>query len=198
MRTAALADFTITTNASEVAATIKAILNEINFQRDGLTGSSVRALAEDAKRRITTQNDGQWPTLSKWVKAKKDPERALQGAEAFVKFRVRDGQGEVYGETGQDWTLTQHHLGFENVTKSTEIIDGKIEIDIVNPGPLGLGTNARQFSWSPNGHIGHTPARQIWANDAQAQKIVLPIASHWLQKVLTDALEGKGGVLSHG
>lgn len=189
-------NFTVTTNANEVAATLKAILGEINFQRDGLMGSSARALAEDAKARIKSQNQGQWAQMSKWIRAKKDPQRVLEGAEAFVKWRVRAGQGEVYGETEQDWTLTQHHEGFENKTREGEILDGKIEIDIVNPGPLGLGSNARTFGWSPNGHIGHTPARQIWASDEQAQKIVLPIASRWLQKVVTDALAGKGGVLS--
>lgn len=193
-----MADFTITTNANEVAATIKAILGEINFQKEALFGNSVRALADDAKRRIKSQNNGQWAAVSKWIRAKKDPDRVLEGAEAFVKFRVRDGQGEVYGDTQQDWTLTQHHEGFENKTRASEVIDGKIEIDIVNPGPLGLGSNARTFAWSPNGKIGHTPARQIWADDAQTTKIVLPIASRWLQKVVTDALAGKGGVLSHG
>ena len=144
-------------------------------------------MTEDVKKRIVSQNENKWPVLSKWVRAKKDPQRALQGAEEFVKFRVSAVGLEVYGDTGKEWTLTQHHQGFIN--KADDIgADGRVTIDIVNPGPLALPSGG-PFSWLFKGSSGATPARQIWPNDQQGVQIALPVASRWLE-ALVKRIEG--------
>lgn len=186
--------FTIITNASDAAATLERINSEIAASYSTLYGQLGRASQKDVQDRIASQDEGKWAGASKWIQAKKNATRVLEGAEAFVKYDA-DAKGvSVYGDTGAEWTLTQHDEGFENEPEIEA--DGRIEIDIVNPGPLGLGTGTTKFSWIPRGIApDKTPARKIWPTEAEAVAIITPIYSRWLQATLNRAVEGSGATI---
>lgn len=179
----------IITNAKVVGKKFDDLVYQIEHGRASLFKQLGAALQEDVQKRIKTQDQGRWAAMSKWVKAKKNPDRVLQGAEEFVKVKYNNDEMTVYGETDGNWTLTQHHEGFEN--KEDHKQGDRIEIDIVNPGPLGLASLPNgKFSWVPKGTPGHTPARKIWPDEGDTRRIVLPIASRWLQVTAEKALRG--------
>lgn len=184
-----MATVTVKTNAPFVAAQFKELGEAIRSQQTVVFKQIGPKIVADVQTRIKTQDNGSWAHMSKWVAAKKNPQRVLEGAERFVKYRIVGGELQVYGETDGEWTLTQHHEGFENKEDHKE--DDRIVIDIVNPGPLGLTTVPNgKFSWVPKDAAHRTPARKIWPSEAEVDKITLPIASRWLQKLVTDILKG--------
>lgn len=178
----------ITTNAPDVAAKFEKLIEQLKFQQSDLFAEIGRGLVADTQKRIISQDQGRWAGLSKWALAKKAAERPLQGAEKFVKSRIAGNKLEIYGDTGANWTLTQHDQGFENKEDHRE--GDRIIIDIVNPSPLGI-TKAGPFSWVPEkGEVFKTPARKIWATGEEAKVIVMPIASHWLEAVAQKVFNG--------
>lgn len=179
-----MSDFMIQTNAADVSQKLDRLNDDIKFSLPLLWQQIGPRLVDDVRNRITTQDGGRWADLSKWVKAKKTVFRALQGTEQYVKWKQSGDGMVVYGDMPSDWTFTQHHDGFEN--KEDHKANGRITIDIVNPGPLGR-KSAGPFSWIPTGETFRTPARQIWPTNEQARTIVLPIASRWLESVVNRA-----------
>lgn len=179
-------------NLEKAIGKLEQLNQDIDFQKSVLFRDIGTDLASDVQRRIATQNDGQWEGLSKWSMAKKNAPQPLFGAGEYVKWRSFPDRVEIYGDMPEEWTLTQHHEGFDNQTKGSEVFDGKIVIDIVNPGPLGLGSDAQTFAWSPTGRIAHTPARQIWPDEKIATAKVNDISFQWLKAVVAKAL-GEGG-----
>lgn len=174
---------TFTTNAPLAAKKLEAINVYIASHQIEFFTEASQALYENVVHRIATQDGGTWPELSKWGRAKKGINIALKGAEKFVKWKADAQHGVVYDETGEEWTLTQHHHGFANKPEA-----GRIEIDVIDPGPLGLTSLPDgKFSWIAK-RSGDTPARKIWPADREEVEIVLPIASRWLEKVVREAL----------
>jgi len=184
----------IITNAANVSKLIQSIDTEIRTHKYDLFKTLGPLFVRDVENRIATQDNGRWAQASKWTLAKRgDMHKILSGLEDVVKWKAYGGKLVIYGDTGNPaWTLTQHHQGFESHERSGEEVDGRITIDIVNPGPLSLGKTGT-FSWTPGRTGGHVPARKIWPDDSDARVIVLPIASRWLQAMVVRAL--KGGVL---
>lgn len=179
----------IITNAPVVGKKFDELVQAINFQRENLFQQLGIELTDDVKRRIASQDNGNWETLSKWSLSRRPAEQPLQGIDKFVKYRASQDGLTIYGDTGSDWTLSQHDQGFTNDTSHDKrTSEGKIEISIVNPGPLGLGSNATTFAWSPTGNVGKTPARKIWATSDEASKITYTVASRWLEAIVKQAM----------
>lgn len=177
----------IFTNARDVAAKFDKLIEELKYQQSDLFTELGRGLTENVKKRISSQDEGRWEKASKWILAKKSVDRPLLGAEKYVKYRFSTGKLQIYGDTGADWTLSQHDQGFEN--KEDHRVGGRIEIDIINPGPLGI-TKAGPFSWAAKGETHKTPARKIWPTGEEAKVVIQPIASHWLQAVAQRVFNG--------
>lgn len=177
-----MADFTIKTNADDVQRKLERLNNEIKFSMPALWSQLGPRLVDDVRERITSEDQGRWAAVSKWVRAKKNVLRALQGTEQYVKWKIQGDKMIVYGDMPGDWTFTQHHEGFENKQNNVNRWGG-ITIDVVNPGPLGL-SKPGPFSWMPGLEEHHTPARKIWPSDKDARDIVLPLASRWLESVV--------------
>lgn len=174
---------TITTNAKEVADKIDRLNAEIRLQMPVLWRSVGPKVVENIRARIRTQDEGKWAAMSKWTRAQRNPQRILQDTEQYVKWKMDGNKLLIFGEMPGDWTFTQHHEGFENVMDKQE--DGKVVVEITNPGPLGLGSVPDgKFSWVPKHGAGRTPARKIWPTDEETKVIVLPIASRWLEMVV--------------
>jgi hypothetical protein len=178
----------IRTNAPDVAKRFEELVPYIRQHQIELFGELGEAFVANVRKRIQTQDDGSWQEVSKWVRAKKGVDVPLKGADRFVHWRASEQEGQVYAETDGDWTLTQHHQGFVN--KEADIgNDGRIEIDIIDPSPLGL-TSPGKFSWIAKKGPGHTPARKIWPDDNEIREITLPISSKWLERVVQAGLHG--------
>jgi hypothetical protein len=158
-------------NASAKAKFFNLLLERLKNELGPFLRALGMAYRRDVQHRISSQDGGRWATASKWTQARTGRQRVLAGAEKFVRTRVTGARMVLYGDTGGDWTLTQHHFGFEN--KQNREIGGRIQINVVDPGPLGLSLGTAKFSWAP-GNSGKTPARRIWPDEAQAELIARP------------------------
>jgi hypothetical protein len=178
----ALADFTIkiTTNANLVGDQITQLSKRLGTTAPVMLLEVGQALTGDIKERITSHDGGRWAAASKWLRAKKGTDNVLSGIEKFLKSNVNGTTLQVYAETDGEWTFTQHDEGFANVE---DHFDGTVvEIDIVDPGPLGLSaTPSGKFAWQPRKGPGSTPARKIWSTQEEVQATVSPIASRWIE-----------------
>lgn len=178
--------------------------------REGLP-SLFRSLGDayvlDVQNRIRTQDDGRWKPLSKWGRAKTGQDIPLLGAEKYVKARVTAKGLSIVG-TARGWTLTQHDEGFTNELQDpSEPVDGagRVVLKIKDGRPLNLyvemkkkrnGTSvpvAQVFAFKPK-EPGLTPPRKIWPTVEQAITTGQPIASRWLQQIVSQA----GGSLTRG
>lgn len=186
---------TIVTNAPEAAAILEKINSEIAAGYVSLYSGLGRLLQKDVQDRIESQDDGKWAHASKWIQAKKGTDhKILEGAGRYVKYSATKDALTVYGETPGEWTLSMHHEGFLNESEIEH--DGRVTIDIVNPGPLGLSPGATKFSWIPkNVTPDKTPARKIWPSEEEAVSIITPVYSRWLQATVNRAVEGTGATV---
>jgi hypothetical protein len=179
----------ITTNAPDVAKRLDELIPYIKQHQIELFGELGEAFVANVRRRIQTQDGGTWAEVSKWVRAKKGVDVPLKNADRFVHWRADGAKGEVYAETDGNWTLSMHHKGFDNKNSDMDT-DGRIEIDIIDPSPLGLST-AGKFSWVAKSAPARTPARKVWPDDREINAITLPIGSKWLERVVTEGLNAR-------
>lgn len=181
---------TITTNATEVAGKLDRLNREIKLQLPALYRQLGPRLVKDVQDRIRSQDDGKWATMSKWTKAQRNPSRLLEDTEKYIKWKmVGNTAMAVYGDMPGDWTFSQHQEGFENKEDKRE--GDRVVIDVLNPGPLGLGAVPDgKFSWVPKRGAGRTPARKIWTSDEEARVIILPIGARWLEALVKRTAEG--------
>jgi hypothetical protein len=183
---------TIITNAKDAAALLEKLNSEIAAGFVTLYGDLGRIFQKNVQDRIESQNDGKWAHASKWKKG--TDHKVLEGAGKYVKYSASKEGMNLYGETPGEWTLTQHHEGFLNEAEIEH--DGRVTIDIVNPGPLGLSAGTTKFSWVPKGlSPDKTPARQIWPTEEEAVSIITPVYSRWLQATVNRAVEGSGATI---
>lgn len=169
----------ITTTAPMTARQIAALETRLLRGKNALLSKVAIALRGDVRKRIGSQDSGSWPPISKWGRAK-GKARALSGAGALVKSRVKAGVGQVYAETppdeyGNNWSLTQHHKGFTNKIESGSVVI----IPLRNPSALGLPRNRTTFSFIER-RAGKTPGRKIWPTREEGNAVMRPIASKWL------------------
>jgi hypothetical protein len=167
----------VKSNARGVALTINKIGDALSHPQE-LFLQLGTAFVDDITKRITTQDDGHWASPSKWVRAKKNTDRALAGIEKYLHSKATNSNLQVYAQTDGEWSFTQHDQGFENIENNQQ--GDRIVIDVVNPGPLGLPA-AGEFSWIPHNGSGRTPARKIWPTAEDARAIANPIFSRWVE-----------------
>lgn len=172
----------VITNAYELSTFFREVAARLSTHNSEMLLEGARALQLNVQNRI--KEGVGWQGPSKWLRAKKNANKALEGAERFVKMRVFSNRAEVYGQTDGEWTLTEHHEGFANKIEGVkDRRDGeRIVIDIVNPSALRLKRSG-EFSWKPR-HAGETPPRKIWPDAAEVSALTTPIASRWLRKVI--------------
>lgn len=188
---------TITTNAGEQADLIAKINDAVAAAWPQLYGQLGSVFQKRVQDRIESEDNGTWIANSKWVQAKKGlAYKTLEGAGRFVKYKADGKMMTLYGDTGADWTLSMHDKGFENAVEQIGA-DGRIEIDIVDPGPLGLSAGSSKFSWIPKSITpDKTPARKIWDTETEVVSITTPIYSRWLQATINRAIEDTGASIS--
>jgi hypothetical protein len=173
---------TVRTNAPQVAASFDKLASNVEQKKVWLLVEIGTAFVRDVAERIKTADGGKWAPPSKWTRAKKGVNKALAGAEAYVKFRVRTNKMHVYADA--PYSLSLHHRGFQNALlgKKEKIVKGRLAINIINPAPLGL-KKAGPFYFIPR-KAGITPPRRIWTSEGEQVKIGGPIMSRWLKNVV--------------
>ncbi len=187
-------------NEEKIEAMFKSLGTSINEKLPLLYNAVGPALVTNIRRRIQSQDGGKWQPASKWLRAKSGQSQVLKGAERYVNYRIAAKGLEVLGKGGK-WTLTQHHEGFENkLADPSEPRDGhgRVILTIKDAAPLHLYQEFRRrrngqrvgvkttFAFVPQ-KPGHTPARKIWPTQAEAQRIVDPLSSRWLTKLVQEA-----------
>jgi hypothetical protein len=140
-----------------------------------------RALRDDAKRRILTQDNGQWAQLGKWQRAKTGRRKVFVKESQRIHFKtLSSAAGAItiiyYNQRG-NWKLTDHAPGF------TLAPHGKfVTVALADARPLRLpvGTPSVTFRWKRPSVI---PARRVFADRAQVEKIARPIIDAWMMEL---------------
>jgi hypothetical protein len=180
---------TIITNAKDVAKLLEELDTKIRAEQGALFKGLGAIFKESAEQRIKTKNEGQWAKASKWILAKRGIQHEiLEGAEKFVYARASATGLVVGGDTGKDWTLSQHDEGFVNNPRDEAWKGGHWEIELRDASPLGLPPGTSKFVWGfGNGNLAldeKTPARKIWDSQEEVVAKAEPYAAKWLQALV--------------
>jgi hypothetical protein len=173
-------------NGRETSHVLETLDGYITSQKEPLFRSLGDAIVANVQRRIKSQDGGRWTKASKWLRAKSGQSKVLLGAEKYVRSRVSPRRLEIVGKGGK-WTLDMHHQGFENALldpNEPQDDHGRVILRLRDPRPLGL--KAKTFAFVPH-RAGHTPARKIWPNHEEADRLIAPLASRWLAMLAKEA-----------
>lgn len=169
---------TIVANTKSASRYINGLERRIDRALPGLWRQLAVPLKADVKTRLSTADGGRWAKPSRWIKAKKNARKVLTGLTSRIKSRYTPTTLSVYFESPGDWTLTQHHDGFTKPAEGRHVL-----IPIKNPRPLGLSRGTKWFSFFHR-KASVVPARKVWPSEAEAEAIIVPVASAWIAKVL--------------
>lgn len=154
---------------------IKRSLKRTNTLMNGIG----RALRDDAKRRITTQDGGTYAPLSKWTRAQTGRRKALITERKNITFKLVGGILQI-GHTSDDprWNIGMHERGFVEDNKSETIT-------LRNPKALKDVRGTQFFLKSPKASV--VPARKVFANKAETESIARMKADAWIKKIVARA-----------
>lgn len=137
-----------------------------------------RALRDDARRRITTQGDGSWAPMSKWTAARTGRKKLLISERPKITFKLIGGRLVVGHDSGAGWSLQDHERGF---TTPPEV---PATIALKRPKILGISTSEIHIRRAKESV---TPARRVFATEAETVKIAKPIVIKWVNDILRRA-----------
>lgn len=167
------------TGIVETQRGIKQIMRNVNKTKT-LFSRLGRGLRNDARRRITTQDGGQYAPLSKWTRARTGRRKALTTEKKNISFMMI-GSRLLIGHTATGWSLNMHEKGF-----ITPGFSGKsVTIPLRNPSAL---KNVKGNSITIRGaKASVVPARRVFPNEGEAVTIIKPIIEDWLNKIIKRA-----------
>jgi len=137
-----------------------------------------RALRDDARLRITTQDGGTYAPLSKWTKAKTGRRKALITERKNIQFKLTAGAIQVGHEGSAGWELTSHEKGF-TLPGMPETFTLK-RPNFLAPGPNLKGDQVTVFGKKPS----KVPARRVFPTRAEANVILVREAEKWINNIL--------------
>lgn len=193
-----MADFiNITLTGDEKADRyLQGLARKIDQEDTPFLRSLATTLVSNVKRRITSENNGQWPELSKWTQAKKGRAAPpLLGAARYVKSKVARNILTIFGNA-PGWTLTQHDEGFTNPAagpNEERDAHGRVVLQIKDPRKLNLyhvmtrragklKVEGTTFAFVPKTES-RVPARKIWPTTQEATAIIAPAFTGWLRQM---------------
>jgi len=136
-----------------------------------------RRLRDDARRRITTQDNGNYPGLSKWTRARTGRRKALITERKNITFKVIRGNLIVGHQADGDWTIEQHEKGFV-----TPGFTKPVTITLKNPSALKDVTGNSITIRGAKASV--VPARRVFATEAEAGVIIQDEADKWLRDII--------------
>lgn len=141
-----------------------------------------RRLRDRSRKRITTQGEGSWQPLGKWVRAKTGRRKALITERPRIKYTVGRGNVKIYHDSPSTrWSLNDHAKGFDRPGNSKPVF-----IPLKNPGALSPGSNlTKRGIFLPKGNKPtRTPKRDVWGTETSARRQVInPEVQRWLKEV---------------
>jgi len=139
-----------------------------------------RGLRDDARRRITTQDGGNYAPLSKWTRARTGRRKALVTEKKNIGFKMIGGR-LLIGHTATGWNISMHEKGF-----ITPGFKGRtVTIPLRNPSAL---KNVKGNTITIRGaKASIVPARRVFPNENEAVTIIKPIINDWLNKIVKRA-----------
>jgi len=137
-----------------------------------------RELRDDARRRITTQDGGSYPKLSKWTRAKTGRRKALITERNNIQFRLVAGVLQIGHEGSGGWELTSHEKGF-TLPGLAEMFTVK-RPNFLAPGRNLKGDQVTVFGKRPS----KVPARRVFPTQAEANVILVREAEKWIGNIL--------------
>jgi hypothetical protein len=166
-------------------AIIKGVMRDAEKVRPLLTRIG-RSLRDDSKKRISSQDGGTYAPLSKWTRARTGRRKAFITQRKGIGFRVKGpllsiGHTVIHTDTSDNkqWNFNQHARGF-----TTPAGTHPVSIKIRNPKAL------KKPRPEPGGMMilhkykkQETPARQVFPNPFQAQRIIRRDAEIWLRNI---------------
>jgi hypothetical protein len=139
-----------------------------------------RALRDDARRRITTQDGGKYDKLSKWTRARTGRRKALITERKNISHMIV-GSRLLIGHTATGWNIAMHEKGF-----TTPGFSGRtVVIPLKNP--AALRDVKKNFIAIRGAKESVVPARKVFANKDEALTIMKPIITDWLNKIIKRA-----------
>jgi hypothetical protein len=145
---------------------------------DTLMNGIGRALRDDARRRITSQDGGTYAPLSKWTRAQTGRRKALITERNNIKFRLQGGILQIGHEADGNWNIGMHESGFVEDNKSETIT-------LKNPKALKDVRGTQFFLKSPKPSV--VPARKVFANKFETESIAKRKADEWIKKIVARA-----------
>jgi hypothetical protein len=143
-----------------------------------LMNSIGRALRDDARRRITTQDGGTYDPLSKWTRAQTGRRKALITERKNISFKLVGGTLQIGHQSPGNWSIEQHEKGFVEQNASETIT-------LRNPKALKDIRGTQFFLKNPKPSV--VPARKVFANRAEAESIAKKKADQWVKKIVARA-----------
>jgi len=143
---------------------------------DPLMNAIGRALRDDARRRITTQDGGTYAPLSKWTRAQTGRRKALITERKNISFKLVGGVLQIGHQSPGNWSIQQHEKGFVEQNASETIT-------LRNPKALKDVRGTQFFVKNPKASV--VPARKVFANNAEAESIARKKANEWVKKIVT-------------
>lgn len=136
-----------------------------------------RAFRQDARTRITTQNVGSYPKLSKWTRARTGRRKAFVNEKKNITFRASNNIVQI-GHNASGWSLADHEKGF-----TTPGFSGMaITIPLKNPKALRDVTGHSITIRGAKESV--VPARRVFATKGEGLIIIKPIAETWIKNIV--------------
>lgn len=163
-----------------VTATKKGIRNIIrDLKKTGVVYNRLgRALRDDARNRITTQDNGNYDKLSKWTRARTGRRKALITERKNINFRISGGTLVIGHSAKGDWNIEMHEKGFR-----TPGFSGRsVTIPLKNPRALkNVSGNSITIRGAKESVV---PARRVFSTEAEATRIGEPIVVRWIKDII--------------
>jgi len=136
-----------------------------------------RSLRDDARKRITTQDNGAYDKLSKWTRARTGRRKALITERKNISFQMI-GSRLIIGHTATGWDITMHERGFV-----TPGFTGKtVTIPLKNPTALrNIQGNSITIRGAKPSVV---PARRVFSTESEALAIIENEAEAWVRKIV--------------
>lgn len=129
-----------------------------------------RGLRDYVKETIRMGGRPAWPPLSKWTIARTRRTKPLGNMQKYISFEASATGARVFArETGEDWSVDQHHTGWYIPPREAPIM--------VTKKPDGRG---KTFFRKAEG--AYVPPRPIWPTRREVEKVVVPTVQDWLKE----------------
>jgi len=135
-------------------------------------GRAARHMRDYVRQTITMQGRKRlYVPLSQWTRDRTGRRKALIHLRPFIKAKWDNIKGEVYFEQkSSGWHIDQHHTGYT----SPAVLNKRMVVPRHGGGIFAVFSNRKASK---------TPAREVWPNQAELTKEMVPIFKTWVDDI---------------